>query len=476
MTGFFVWPDAVRYLLILLLAFSVLSQTILTILSFLRYPRKFSLILENFLESFVLFGIVVFTLMYGQMIHSFFTMIIVPTGYEILRIASFSLITLTILLAALMVKNFYSLALILLFMLLLPPFELILTRSFPYLFFAAILILLARSIIISFRRLKEMRGTITASSIKNTIDSIHTAVLFSESDGLILLMNEQMLYLMNVISGKLQRNAKEFYQFLTAGELGPGMHREEFEGQLVLYLPDATAWIFSLSKLEIKAKDYFQLAATDITRQWKLTVELQRREAELKLKSEQLRESIDQLQALSGEKVVKKAKLRAHEVLGQRLSLLLRSIRSGDTLGHDLLQSLAQGIIEELKRVQSRPDPKEELAGLKQAFASIGVSIKLEGELPADQEISRIFTDIIKEGVTNAARHGFATDISVKTGGEGDRHNLTITNNGDVPSCPITEGGGIGAMRNMLEPYGGELDVILDQSFVLTIQVPGGRM
>ncbi len=254
------------------------------------------------------------------------------------------------------------------------------------------------------------------------------------------------------------------------------MQREEFEDQILLHLPDATVWIFSLSKLKIKGKDYFQLAATDITRQWNLTVELQRQEAELKVKSEYLRESIDNLQLLSGERVVRNAKLRAHEVLGQRLSLLLRSIHNGDTLDHNLLNSLSRGILDDLKAEQSSPSPEEELDGLSQAFASIGVSINREGELPADEKISRIFADIIKESVTNAVRHGFATEISVKITGEEEGHQLMIINNGDLPSRPIIEGGGIGAMRNMVEPYSGELDVVFDQCFALTVKVPGGEM
>ncbi|NLC40675.1 MAG: hypothetical protein GX763_07140, partial [Clostridiaceae bacterium] len=411
-----------------------------------------------------------------QMIHSYDTTIIAPIAYAILRSVAFVLITLTGLLLTVIVRKPSLLFIILLFLPLLTFLESRLNGGFAYLFFVTTLLLLLRGIVFSLRRLKEIRSTISASSIKNTIDSIHTAVLFSEPDGLILLINEQMLRLMKAISGKLQRNAKEFYDLLTSGELAPEMQREEFEGQILLYLPDATAWIFSLSKLKIKDKDYFQLAATDITRQWNLTAELQRQEAELKVKSEQLRESIDSLHLLSGERVVKKAKLRAHEVMGQRLSLLLRSIHSGDTLDHDLLHSLSRGILEDLKAEQGLPSPEEELDGLGQAFASIGVSIGMEGELPADREISRIFTDIIKESVTNAVRHGFATEISVKITREEEDHQLIIKNNGDLPSRPIVEGGGIRAMRNMVEPYSGDLDVILDQFFALTVKVPGGEM
>ena len=301
MMWFLSWPDALKYILTLMLAFSVLSQTILTILSLLRYPRSYSLLLESIMEAFVLFAIVVFSLMHGQMIHSYDTTIIAPIVYVVLRSVAFVLITLTGLLLTVIVRKPSSLLIIILSLPLLPFLESRLTGSFAYLFFAAILLLLLRGIVLSLMRLKEIRSRISASSIKNTIDSIHTAVLFSEPDGLILLINEQMLRLMNAISGKLQRNAKEFYDYLISGELEPGMQREEFEDQILLHLPDATVWIFSLSKLKIKDRDYFQLAATDISRQWNLTAELQRQEAELKVKSEYLRESIDSLQLLSGE-------------------------------------------------------------------------------------------------------------------------------------------------------------------------------
>lgn len=108
------------------------------------------------------------------------------------------------------------------------------------------------------------------------------------------------------------------------------------------------------------------------------------------------------------------------------------------------------------------------------AFGSIGVDIELDGTLPEDCVKGRLFTDIIRESVTNAVRHGFATKILVQIGFSGGGYHLRITNNGYPPAQPIVEGGGIGGMRKMLEPNGGALKVTAHPHFVLTVDLPGG--
>jgi len=276
---------------------------------------------------------------------------------------------------------------------------------------------------------------------------------------------------MKTISGGLYRNGKQFYNYLAASEVKSEYRRVEFEGQIVFLLPDNTAWMFTNSVLEIKGKYYSQLAATDITQQWLLTEKLQKQEKELTIKSAQLRESIVNLQVLNREREMQKAKRRAHDVLGQRLSLLLRNIRSDEALDYDLFLSLSQGILDELRKDKISLSPKKELDGLQRTFATIGIKISVLGDLPSDHEKSRIIIDIIRESVTNAVRHGLASEISVVIADIDDRLHLKISNNGDVPSQPIIEGGGLAAIRKMVEPYGGEINVDVEPSFALSVHV-----
>jgi signal transduction histidine kinase len=161
-------------------------------------------------------------------------------------------------------------------------------------------------------------------------------------------------------------------------------------------------------------------------------------------------------------------------VLGQRLSFILRTIRSGATVDKALLRSLSDGLLEELKKEKDAPTPKDELNSLAQALASIGVAFDFVGDLPDAQEDAKLMMNIIREAVTNAVRHGFATVITATIEEDEKGHLLTVTNDGQLPARPITDGGGLTGMKKRLEPYGGTLMIELDTCFTLKARLPKG--
>ena len=109
------------------------------------------------------------------------------------------------------------------------------------------------------------------------------------------------------------------------------------------------------------------------------------------------------------------------------------------------------------------------------------MEIQLDGELPEDIALSQgavkehLLMDVIREGVVNAVRHGFATKVSVWIKHPDDVWYLKVTDNGRPPVRPIIEGGGIGGMRKKLEPHGGRLKVVTNPRFVLTVDLPEGE-
>jgi signal transduction histidine kinase len=471
---FYTWAEAARLLLTFFIALTVLFQVLALVLSFHRYRGGRGRPLENILEACVLVQILVCSLLYGQIIHSYHNSLIMPTGYGVLRIACFAAVALMAMLVLMITKTPWPLLVIAVAALTLPVMETLLGNAFASLYAAAMLFYLVRSIHICILRYRELKTSLSELSIKHTIDSLHTGVLFSEPDGFILLINVQMQRLMKAIFGRIHRNGNHFYELLTGGDMKPHCQRMEFQGNIVYLLPDKTAWMFTKAELLIRKKRYIQLTATDITRQWVLTAELRQQETELKIKGEELSRSIANLHILSREKETQKAKMRAHDVLGQRLTLLLRTIRSEQALDYDLLRSLSQGLLDDLKADKNIPSPQDELDGLQQAFGSIGVHIELNGKLPEDRIKGHMFTNIIRESVTNAVRHGFATKILVGIDASADGYRLKITNNGYPPPQPIVEGEGIRGMRKMTETCGGMLDVCIHPRFVLSVYLPGG--
>jgi len=433
MAEFYAWPWPARLAVTLLLWLCVLAQALAVVLSFYRRGRRW----KTLLEALALALVLVCSLLYGQVISGFETGLAAPVGFGGLRL----------------------------------PMQ---GRAWAWGYVAVLLFLLGRGAAVCLRRYRELCTGISALSIKNAIDSLRSGILFCEPDGFTLLSNAKMQWLMTEITGKVQRDGNHFYGLLEAGDWKPGCRKAQFEGQIVCLLPGGEAWMFTKTELRVKKKGYIQLTAADITERWELTARLRKQNEQLERRGEELKQTIANLHILSREREMQKAKMRAHDILGQRLTLLLRAVRNGPA-EDALLRALSQGLLEELKANRSAPSPQEELDSLRQSFGSIGVRLLPEGALPRDGERARLVLDILREGATNAVRHGYATQVRIAMDSTEDgAYCVRISDNGSPPPEHIEEGGGLGGMRKKVEALGGALRVETRPRFALTVDLPGG--
>ena len=473
MAEFYTWPRSASYLLSFIIALCVLAQTLTVMVSFYRHPRSRARIFEIILELSILGHVFVCSLLHGQAMMGYDMGLLAPSEYAGSRIVFFAAIALLAVLVAAETRKPQAIIALAAAGLTLPFTERLAGRLFAWLYVAAMLFWLARSIVIALRRYREIRTTISALSIKSAMDSLNTAVMFCESGGFIVLCNRQMQRLMTVITGEIQRNGEQFFRLLASGETRPGCESTWFEGENACLLPDGTVWLFARGDLTIKKKTYSQFTASDITERWKLTATLQTQNEELRQRQEELVETLDNLQALSHERETQKARMRAHDILGGRLTLLLRTIRSEPAPDYELLRSLTSGLMDELKAAENAHSPQDDMDILKQAFEAIGVGVLFNGELPPDGEKGQLFIDIAKEAVTNAVRHGYATQVTIAMEMASGCRRMRVSDNGGLPvGAIIKEGGGISGMRHRLAAFGGALSVATRPGFTLTIDIP----
>ena len=107
---------------------------------------------------------------------------------------------------------------------------------------------------------------------------------------------------------------------------------------------------------------------------------------------------------------------------------MLRMILNENALDYNLLSSLSKGLIDELKSDIKLKNAQAELENIQLIFSTIGVDIKFEGMLPENNENSRLIIDVIREACTNAARHGFATEIKIQSEQIDNFFNLNVGN------------------------------------------------
>jgi len=211
----------------------------------------------------------------------------------------------------------------------------------------------------------------------------------------------------------------------------------------------------------------------DVTKRWALTEQLRQQETELKLRGDELKDTIANLHFLSREKELQDTKLRTHDILGGWLTMLLHAIRNEQAIDLDMLRIQSRSLPHNLITGHGAATPLDKLNSLRRSFETIGVEIHLDGDLPGDEVKGHLLMDVIGEGVINAVRHAFATKVSVRIMHSHDGWHLEVTDNGSAPVQPIIEGGGIGGVRKKLEPHGGVLKVTADPRFVLTVDLPG---
>lgn len=476
MIEFYTASWVTRIFITFILGIGVLSQTLATVLNFYRHDQTTRRVFENLFEMFIVVEILIFSLLHGEVVNGYKNGILVPVGYENIRIAIFIIILILGIVVGFLNKTILPLGVITATSISLPFMEDVLGSAFPWGFVAILIFFLIRSIKVFVSSLIAIRTSISALSVIQAVNTLRTGVLFCESDGYTVLLNHQMQKLMLLITGQVFRDSLKFYKLLISDKFKSRYEKVQLEGQAVYLLPDGSAWMFTKTEIPLLMKNYIHISAADVSENWSLTSKLQIQDQELRNKSEELKRTISNLHILSKEKEIENAKIRAHDILGQRLTVLLRMIQNEEILDYKLLTSLSKGLIDEIKAEHDEISPLEELQSIQEIFNSIGVDINFKGKLPEDKEQAGLFVDIIREGSANAVRHGFATRINIESEEIKDSYNLVISNVGHTTSDPIIPGSGIKAIRKKVEAQGGNIEITPYPQFTLSVVLPGGGM
>ena len=475
MTNLLKLTVATRLWLTLLIGITTLLQTIAVVLTHYKTDLHKNAFLEKLLEFLILSEIILFALMFGKLLNGYKIGLVIPTGYTVIRIIMFlTVITLFIVLKKIR-KNNYSFIAIVASIIALPIVESMFSDYYRWLFIATLLALLIRSVYISIESVETIKNNISALSVTHAIDTLNTGLLYSENDGHIILSNNKMHDLMLKLTGTIYRNANTFYDYLISNDFETRFKKVEVKGQTVFLLPNDNAWMFTRKDVVFNNKNYCHISASDVSKQWELTQNLQDQNEILKEKSSILKERIDNLYFLSKEKELEYARNRAHDILGQKLSVMLRSLHADEKVDHSLLKDLSKDLMKKLVEEDEDVSSLDQVSNIQNIFNTIGVDIDFEGEFPLQKEKSALLFDIIREGTTNAVRHGLATEIKIRIDENENHYYLSIANNGYTPNEPIIWGSGIKEIQNKVLALGGKLDIKQYPLFELAIKIPGGE-
>lgn len=213
-----------------------------------------------------------------------------------------------------------------------------------------------------------------------------------------------------------------------------------------------------------------EIITFDITEEYKLHQKLNWQNKKLKENNKKILLSIDNIEELEKEKNLLKLKNKYHDILGQNLSILQQYLNK---------ENITQENFEEIKfmiqkmfiDIEDTDDTNANLGNLIEIHKKNGTDIIIDGKLPQNKEVAKVFFEVIREATTNAIRHAGSSKVFVNIKETLEETYMIITNDGRKPNEFITENQGIKDMRRKVKKLGGMFYISTVPEFSVNISI-----
>lgn len=303
------------------------------------------------------------------------------------------------------------------------------------------------------------RTHITNISVKQAVDKIPVGVCYYNTQGRILLINQAMSDLCEEIIGEpVQNGIRTFEKILSMGA--------------VIHLADDRAISVQNKKCIIDTEEVELITAFDITEEYKKTNILMQKKEELKDLNSKLLSYNQEMVSVIALREVLNAKVKIHDELGSSLLATKKYLLQGGTT--EERKHLIEGLRNNVRflRRESEEVKYDEYEMIMNTAVDIGMQVDIKGELPNAEPYRHIVATAMHECLTNTIRHADGDTLHVEIENQFNRYRLVYTNNGTVPTAPISEKGGLNFLRNLVEQTGGTMQITVTDGFALTIELP----
>lgn len=348
------------------------------------------------------------------------------------------------------------------------------TGQLPWIAVMLLMILFAAAEVTLFASIiHRKKNRLTIGAIKESLDALPDGICFFEPDGQPLLVNKQM----NKISGELFDseilNADSFYNRLKEKSISIETKNINANPNITIETPDKKVWEFHLEQLMIENSEIYELLACDITEQYRLTRELEKRNERLNIVNERLRLFSEEMVTFTAEKELLNAKIKVHDNIGRSLlSFRTYLMQPKEERNRKELLFLWKYVVSVMK---NETLPSDEWDQLEKTADMLGISIELVGELPDNLKKRTVIVTAIRECLTNTAHHANGDKLFVNLQSHDDSFTAELTNTGKPPEKEIHETGGLKNLRRVVEQANGIMTVISTPRFLLRLEFPKGE-
>ena len=306
--------------------------------------------------------------------------------------------------------------------------------------------------------------------VKESFDTLPTAIFFFDRNGLVRLTNRRMLAVTAILREGGIQSLGELRDALAHPPTGVQLRNAAAQ---VYRMPDGTILRFAERQITDKnGLHYTEVTAADVSELAALHAKLKQENERLADANRRAKRLYDTMPDLVREEEILTMKMQVHDDVGHTLLSARRVLRSGETL--DEIRSKAAEWERSIALLchNKAADLTDPLAYAQERAAALGAQVYLTGDFPTDTALRRLMALAIRECTSNCVRHTggnkvYAACVWAKN------WRLTVTNNGTPPVATVAEGGGLSALRRRVENAGGMIQIDSTPAFALHITLPG---
>lgn len=324
--------------------------------------------------------------------------------------------------------------------------------------------------------LSPLKIRISATAIKEGIDTMPSGVVFAQKNGLIILVNVCMDKLCNEFFGAPLDNAKLFWEMLRAGELSGDAQLANLYTEDVIVELRGQYWHLHHAYIPYRGEEAIEITAHKVTELILLNRELKKKNVLLAKRGQQLHAYAQEAESLMVERELLDRKAAVHDELGRLLAETHALLRNEDSTSATLegiwnrWRLSAELILSEKGR--EAPEETDLLQQLRDTAQSVGIKLQTLGELPQQGEAANLLLAAGAEALTNLMRHARGDELFIEGKRLSHGWSCELTNNGELPKGPIVEGGGLAALRKKIESAGGVMQIETWPQFKLLVLLP----
>ena len=301
---------------------------------------------------------------------------------------------------------------------------------------------------------------VTPASLKEGIDDLPSGLCWYYEDGTVALRNRMMEHLCIRLTDHVLYDGNALKTELLS----------RMDDHAIMLLPDGSAWSIAFSTVHRDETLLYEICAYNMTEEYQKTLALKEKQRQAQLANDKLTKYSRELAQMITAGEILAAKVRIHDELGQGLLLTRKYLLRGGTEEDKkkLLYVLRKNsTLMESHRSESG---RTYLEMILEAASDMGVSLVINGDMPKNTAICDIITTAIHENLTNTIRHAQGDRMRVELREENGVCTAEFTNNGNIPTGPIEERGGLAMLRALTEAAGGEMEIAHAPQYKMTLR------